>query len=358
VIPDDRRGGDRDGVRLHGNGLANTLTSGDGNDFLFGLDGRDTLYGNNGDDTLDGGTGDDYMAGGQGHDTYHVDSLRDTVVENKDEGIDAVYVSVDGYTLPPNVEFGVVAPKDPSTGMYLFGNEENNNLRGASGNDHLFGFVGQDFLAGGEGNDYLDGGTGADSMWGGAGNDSYVVDNLDTPVFGRGGIERGHGDLVTELPDQGTDTIYVHVSSYALPDNIENGTVGLVGGAALYGNSAANELTGNAGRDTLMGGGDRDRLFGNGDTDYLDGGAGGDWLVGGGGNDIFVLRRGEAGGDTIVDFTGNGAAAGDSIYFDGYGAGAYLTHSGVNYAIHTADGTVADTFSMLTTLHPSDYFFV
>jgi hypothetical protein len=37
-----------------------------------------------------------------------------------------------------------------------------------------------------------------------------------------------------------------------------------------------------------------------------------------------VFKAGEANGDMIVDFAGNGAAAGDSLQFVGYGPGATL----------------------------------
>jgi Ca2+-binding RTX toxin-like protein len=37
-------------------------------------------------------------------------------------------------------------------------------------------------------------------------------------------------------------------------------------------------------------------------------GGGTDVLTGNGGNDIFVFNVGQAGGDTIVDFAGNGAS--------------------------------------------------
>jgi hypothetical protein len=48
--------------------------------------------------------------------------------------------------------------------------------------------------------------------------------------------------------------------------------------------------------------------------------------TGGAGNDIFVFHVGEASGDTVLDFAGNGVAAGDSLQFVGYGAGATFTN--------------------------------
>ena len=61
-----------------------------------------------------------------------------------------------------------------------------------------------------------------------------------------------------------------------------------------------------------------------------------DSLTGNAGNDTFVFNVGQANGDTVVDFAGNGAAAGNSLHFVGYGAGASFTnidatHWQVNY---------------------------
>ena len=53
-----------------GNGLANRLTGGAGNDQLFGLDGQDSLIGGAGDDRLDGGAGRDFLTGGAGADQF------------------------------------------------------------------------------------------------------------------------------------------------------------------------------------------------------------------------------------------------------------------------------------------------
>jgi Ca2+-binding RTX toxin-like protein len=50
--------------------------------------------------------------------------------------------------------------------------------------------------------------------------------------------------------------------------------------------------------------------YGNAGNNLLNGG-GADVLVGNAGNDAFVFQRGEGDGDTIADFAGDGAGAGD-----------------------------------------------
>jgi len=57
-------------------------------------------------------------------------------------------------------------------------------------------------------------------------------------------------------------------------------------------------------------------------ADRIVAGADANRLEGRGGNDTFVFQRGQANGDTVTDFAGNGAGAGDILQFVGYGPGA------------------------------------
>ena len=86
--------------------------------------------------------------------------------------------------------------------VHLVGTEGNDPLTGDIGNDLIEGLGGDDSIVGGDGhdrmfggagNDVLDGGNGIDAMAGGVGNDTYFVGNL--------------GDVVTENPGAGTDTV-------------------------------------------------------------------------------------------------------------------------------------------------------
>ena len=168
-------------------------------------------------------------------------------------------------------------------------------------------------------------------MLGGAGNDTYFVDNV--------------GDIVFENPNEGTDAVFSTVN-YTLTANVE--TLVLQGGGNLSGtgNALANSIFGNSGNNTL------------------DGGGGADVLTGGTGNDIFVFHAGQANNDTVVDFIGNGAAAGDALQFVGFGTaaqGATFTQIGANqWQIHSGlDGhNEIVTFSNAAAIHPSDFLFV
>ena len=264
-----------------------TVYGGDGDDFLDGGPGNDILYGEAGNDTLQGRTGNDTMVGGPGDDSYYVDSLLDVVLENSGEGFDTIRVTVSGYTLADNVEKGIISGTIAAslTGNdldnFLYGNSNSNALVGGAGNDYLNAGAGADGLFGGEGNDILIGGTGADEMYGGAGDDIIHVDNVS--------------DTVHEFAGEGTDTVYLYISSLTLAANVENAVARTAISTTLTGNELANVLTGNNAADTLTG---------------L---TGADILTGGGGNDRFVFTAIEdsspgSGIDQITDF-----ATGDLI---------------------------------------------
>jgi len=150
----------------------------------------------------------------------------------------------------------------------LKGSAGANSLSGLAGNDDLFGGGGDDILIGGTGNDTLDGGISADTLEGGAGNDTYVTDGSDT---------------LTELDDEGTDTVRSTVS-FTLADHFENLT--LLGSLGIDG-------TGNGGNNTVTG---------NSGANTLDGAGGADTLIGRAGDDTYVTD----GGDTITEAAGEG----------------------------------------------------
>src|SRR5206468_2925356 len=159
----------------------------------------------------------------------------------------------------------------PTSRSSLFGN----TAVWAVGNDLDNHLVGNDLA------NNMVGGAGADVMYGGKGEDVYNVDDVD--------------DLVIENANEGSDTVYASVD-YILPANVEY--------LHLFGSAVSG--TGNA---------ENNVIFGSGLNNILDGGAGADQLIGGAGDDTFAFYRGEANGDVMVDFAGNGAALGDSLEF-------------------------------------------
>ncbi|MDP2902349.1 MAG: cadherin-like domain-containing protein [Methylovulum sp.] len=187
--------GGRGDDHLYGQGGSDTLLGelgddtlyGDyGNDTLAGGEGNDTLYGEQDNDYMEGGTGDDSlfgtgggldtMSGGAGNDTYYLDfdGLKDIVSDNGlAADIDTIIMpfQLTRYTLPAGIEKGIIAAGQQNSS--LTGNASNNGLTGNAGRNTLDGAVGRDSLFGGNGNDVLIGGTGNDTLNGGAGRDIF-----------------------------------------------------------------------------------------------------------------------------------------------------------------------------------------
>jgi Ca2+-binding RTX toxin-like protein len=297
------------------------------------------LVGNSGSNVLDGKGGDDTMIGGAGNDTYYVDSTGDLVIENAREGNDIVFASVD-YTIGPNIErLTLVEGAGNINGRgnnddynTLVGNSGNNTLYGMGGYNIMYGGAGDDTLIGGNGRDDLDGGAGDDTMIGGAGDERYYVDSTS--------------DLVIENPGEGFDSVDAS-ADYTLGPNIESLTLlPFAGNINGWGNEINNELSGNI------------------SDNVLDGKGGQDLLEGRSGNDTFVFAAGEADGDVVRDFVGNGALAGDSFRFVGFGTaarGATFTQIGATnqWQIHSGlDGhNEVITLGYGASVHASDYVF-
>ncbi|HEV8678127.1 MAG TPA: calcium-binding protein, partial [Stellaceae bacterium] len=264
-----------------GNGLANVITGGAGND---------TLSGGGGSDWLDGGSGADSMSGGTGHDVYIVDNFGDAVTENGGEGTDTVRTSILFYGLPDNVEnlryteTGNFIGSGNGLDNIITGGPGNDILSGGGGSDTLNGGAGDDVLQGGDdgdsthnevlnggaGNDTLDGGGGWNALYGGAGNDTYI-------------IRDGTQDMPSEYIASGVDTIETTLTTFTLPPNTGNNdfeNLTFIGSGNFTG-------TGNGLNNVIIGGSGADTLRGGAGSDTLRGGAGADSMVGGTGDDTY-----------------------------------------------------------------------
>ncbi len=264
--------------------VENMVLTGGANISGTGNDLDNAITGNGGANVIDGGLGIDTMAGGGGNDTYVVDNSADVVIEQAGAGTDSILASA-SYTLSDNVENLALAGTEGLSGT---GNTLNNTLTGNDGDNALYGLAGKDTLVGNGGNDLLDGGVGADVMAGGTGDDTYIVDDA--------------GDVVTELADQGVDTVRSSIT-YTLGDTVENLTLTGSDTTDGTGNTFDNVILGNSADNILSGLEGADTLTGNGGNDLLDGGAGADVMAGGTGNNTYIV---DDGGDVVTELAGEG----------------------------------------------------
>ncbi|MFS0756040.1 putative Ig domain-containing protein [Noviherbaspirillum sp. 1P10PC] len=228
---------------LIGNGLANLLAGGQGND---------TLRGGGGNDTLDGGLGNDTLAGGAGADLFvirkksgAVDIILDAGQEDMAQGRDMIALIGFGkldFARLTRSQVGADVRVDLGDGQILWlrnqqvstidaarfrffddassmaawqsslpliapvqtrfdGTTGNDALKGGAGDEFLYGLDGDDILYGGDGNDLLSGGAGQDFLDGGEGDDILLLDGdqgridmsgkMDIGVrIGGGGMDR------------------------------------------------------------------------------------------------------------------------------------------------------------------------
>ena len=331
---------------LIGNDSNNVLAGLGGNDILKGGGGADTIYGDSGDDTLKGGGGADTLNGGSGIDTANyfdsstgvfISLYNDAASGGDAEGdelnsIENVTGSAYDDDLWGSDGANVLSGNDGEDSLKGFGGAD--TLYGGDDNDSLEGMDGADTLYGENGNDILNGGTGNDIMIGGTGADTYYVDNA--------------ADIVTELSFQGNDTVFSAALGYTLSNFVETLSLDTATDTGVYG-------TGNFHANTI---------YGNVNDNVLEGGGGADQLNGLGGIDNFVFRPGDANGDVVHEFVGNGAAVGDFMYFIGYGTAAegasFVQLTADTWQINSADGLTHDVITLAgaPTVDPGDFVFI
>ena len=175
-------------------------------------------------------------------------------------------------------------------------------------------FAGNDTLNGSPENDVLNGYGGSNTLIGGSGDDRYFV---------------GKGDKVIENPNGGIDTINC-ISTYTLPDNVEN--------LILLGKSSING-TGNILDNTLNG---------NTGANVLDGGLGADTMIGGNGNDTYIVDNP---GDTVIENSSGGkdlVKFNSSIDYIDYTLGANIENLTLTGSAPKSTGTGNELNNIIT----------
>ena len=178
----------------NGTSGADVLHFGGGVGTINGLEGNDVI-------TYTAGDGNTTLDGGPGSDTLIV--VGDPSAPNN------ITVAGNGPTITGTAPAAFTIDAVNVEHVTLFGGTGADMIDASASHVPVFisGGAGNDTLMGGMADDTLIGGTGADHMSGGPGNDVYTVDNA--------------GDVVTEMPGQGNNSVYTMVD-YALPTDVEN----------------------------------------------------------------------------------------------------------------------------------------
>jgi len=331
--------GDGNDIIIVGNG-ANVVSAGQGANILLGGVDADTFTALDGGNYMDGGNGANTLTSGAGSDTIRSGTGADTIVSGG--GIDAITVLGGADTVDAGAQADRLIIDYSATATSVTGSLTGDVGSGYTGQFADLSANSVDFV--GVENFTITTGTGADTITTGAGTDT---------------ISGGDGADVLSA-GSGADYIQGNVGADYIQGN--------VGNDVLRGGQGADTVRGGQGDDYLRGDKDNDMLQGDRGRDTLDGGAGADVLrgdvEGASTNDTFMFRIGEASGDTVLDFNGNGSLTGDVLQFVGFGTSTDATFeqvgSGNVWAITSSNGLTVETITLANgaTISSDDYVFI
>lgn len=202
------------------------------------------------------------------------------------------------------------------------------NAIGSNFADKIIGNDVANELEGRAGNDILDGGLGADDMIGGLGDDIYYVDNTL--------------DKVTELANEGIDTVFSKLASNTITANVENLVLQSTAAANALGNALNNVIYTGAGNNSINGGNGTDTV----DYSYATAAVtvslavSGSQATGGSGNDTLTSIENLTGSDFADTLTGN---TGNNVMNGGKGADSMTGGAGDDsYYIDATGDTISE----------------
>ncbi|KQP15411.1 calcium-binding protein [Methylobacterium sp. Leaf93] len=265
--------GTRFGDILTGDGRANRIEGGAGEDGIGGGGGGDTLIGGAGDDGIDGGSGDDFIEGGAGADALRGGGGIDTVsYEHSSSGVRINLYRNDQVS-------GGDASEDT---LYDFTN--------------VIGSLDGDWIAGDGKDNTLDGNGGSDTLHGNGGNDRLIASS--TPVAVDGGT--GQDVLIVELNPY-LDTLNFSDETFKGIEKVavrSNGSI-YMADVTLGTSIISQSVEGDHGKIIGTAGDDRIRAGSGGDR--IDAWSGDNTVLGGVGKDQFIFRS-EKGRTEIHNF--------------------------------------------------------
>ena len=226
---------------LRGDGFANFLSAGFGNDTMAAGGGDDTVLGGPGADRIDGGTGIDLLSYGD------LSAASDGVT------VDLVAMKASGTVFNDTVA-GFENVLSGAGNDCLLGDSVANLLTSGLGEDTILADANNDTVVGGFGADWLDGGAGIDLLSYAdlnAASQAMIVDLIMGRAFGAAGND--------------TLSAFEWVITGA-------------GSDCLIGDGFANFLSSGRGNDTILAGAGDDTIIAGLGADRVDGGAGNDLL--------------------------------------------------------------------------------
>ena len=261
---------------VYGEDGENKITTGNGNDVIYGGKDKDVIIAGNGENKIYAGDGQNHITTGSDNDEIH---------SGKDYDI----------------------------------------INAGGGDDHVYAGDGGGQIDLGSGKDYFEGGSGADMVNSGQGNDTIYT-------------YAGNDDVNTQIGAHTTDTNHVYLGAGSdtftggvgidivdggVSDDIETdkNTINLGAGNDEYrGGKGKDIVHGGADDDHIWGGDGENKLYGDSGSDHLYGGSGNDELYGGTGVDYLYAGTGinkiDCGVDNNSDFVciQNNASGIDTIY--------------------------------------------
>ena len=316
---------------------------------VVGSDFDDVLKGDGAANQLDGGTGNDVLTGGAGNDSLNGGDGADFASYTLAAGAVTINLTTNthsgdaaGDVLTGIENIAGSAFADSLTGdalaNTLLGDEGNDTLSGAGGADSLVGDEGDDLILGGLGNDTIDGGAGIDTVDYAAASAAVRVNLTTTITSGAHGVDTitnveniigsdfndsltGNGEANILIGGAGEDTLVggagIDLADYSAADDAVkvNLTTNTHSGSDADGDdlseienvdgSAFNDsLTGDTADNLLQGFDGNDSLQGGAGNDTLDGGTGErDKMTGGAGDDLFIV---DSTTDTVLESASNG----------------------------------------------------
>jgi Ca2+-binding RTX toxin-like protein len=351
---------------LTGDGGANVLTAGTGNDTLAGAGGSDTFVFDLNltvADVVDGGLGNDELdytdvGGGATNELNGVTGVETIVLGNAATSVttlDTLVAAGQVLTVNANALTGAnaltlngVAELDGS--FNISATAQSDTISCGAGNDTIVAFAGADVLIGGAGNDlFVFGGNldANDIVAGGDGTDvlTYTDDGTaTTDLVGVTSMESiTLGDAATSVVT--TDGLVSAGQTLVVTAAALTGVNGLtwIGSAETDGSF---NITGSNQADSITGGTGNDTVTGGDGNDTLTAGAGIDSLAGGNGSDIFNFAGNLTGTDTVaggadadtLNYTDNGLSTDELDHVTGIET---LVLGNAATSVVTVDGLVA-----------------